>query len=115
MDRKSLFFLIVIDSNVLNPFFKHNLDEPPCDITKNWCGWRSIRGWKRISHRDLEQQGSQESRADDNADSTNKRGTLCWVFLKNQRSLYTVFNHLKFGGLLLFVGDFTLSTVFGRE
>ena len=36
-------------------------------------------------------------------------------FFKNQRSLYTVFNHLKFGGLLLFVGDFTLSTVFGRE
>ncbi|KAM7440722.1 hypothetical protein ABFA07_010120 [Porites harrisoni] len=49
------------------------LDEPPCDITKNWCGWRSLRGWKRISHRDLEQQGSQESRADDNADSTNER------------------------------------------
>ena len=73
-------FLILIDSNVLNPFFKHNLDEPTCDITKNWCGWRSIRGWKRISHRDLEQQGSEESRADDNADSTNERGTLCWVF-----------------------------------
>ena len=33
-----------------------------------------------------------------------------------QRSLCTVFNHLKFGGLFLFVErDFNLSTVFGRE
>jgi len=37
-------------------------------------------------------------------------------FFENQRSLCTVFNHLKFGGLLLFVErDFNLSSVFGRE
>ena len=56
------------------------LDEPPCDISRDWCGWRSLGGWKRITYQELQQQASQQSHNEDvenDADNTDQRSKLC--------------------------------------
>ena len=32
-----------------------NLDDLPCDWSINWCGWKNVRGWKRIKYQELDQ------------------------------------------------------------
>ena len=35
--------------------FSTLLDDRPCDISVDWCGWKNERGWKSIKHKDLDQ------------------------------------------------------------
>ena len=32
-----------------------NLDDRPCDISLDRCGWKNVHGWKRIKYQDLDQ------------------------------------------------------------
>ncbi|XP_022810271.1 uncharacterized protein LOC111347272, partial [Stylophora pistillata] len=32
----------------------NQLDDSPCDISQDWCGWKSIHGWKSLKNKDLD-------------------------------------------------------------
>ena len=58
---------------------KTNLDDRPCDISVDWCGWKSVRGWKRIKYRELDQAyqdngGAIDHDEDDNDDGGTSEG-----------------------------------------
>ena len=35
-----------------------NLGDQPCDTSVDWCGWKNIRGWKRVKYQDLDEDDS---------------------------------------------------------
>ena len=35
-----------------------NLGDQPCDTSVDWCGWKNIRGWKRVKYQELGQDDS---------------------------------------------------------
>ncbi|KAL9987547.1 hypothetical protein ACROYT_G001872 [Oculina patagonica] len=47
-------------------------DDRPCDISVDWCGWKSVRGWKRIRYNELEQDYQDDGDGDDNVDESSK-------------------------------------------
>jgi len=51
------------------------LDKRPCDISKDWCGWRNVHGWKRITYKELEQANQEFPDEDDdhNGDNSDDR------------------------------------------
>jgi len=30
-----------------------NLDDQPCDASVDWCGWKNVRGWRRVKYQEL--------------------------------------------------------------
>ena len=32
-----------------------NLGDQPCDTSVDWCGWKNIRGWKRVRYQELDE------------------------------------------------------------
>jgi len=51
-------------------------DVGPCDISVDWCGWKSVHGWKRIKYQELDQEYQDHGGADgsDNDDDENDKG-----------------------------------------
>lgn len=53
-------------------------DVGPCDISVDWCGWKSVRGWKRIRYQELDQdyqdRGGGAGGGSDNDDDENDKG-----------------------------------------
>ena len=37
-----------------------DLDDRPCDMSTDWCGWKNVLGWKRIQYRELNQNHQDE-------------------------------------------------------
>ena len=52
------------------------LDVGPCDISMDWCGWKSVVGWERIKYQELDQDYQDYGGADrsDNDDGNDKGG-----------------------------------------
>ena len=38
-----------------------NLGDQPCDTSVDWCGWKNIRGWKRVKYQELDQDYQDDS------------------------------------------------------
>ena len=38
-----------------------NLDDQPCDTSVDWCGWKNVRGWKRVKYQELDQDNQYDS------------------------------------------------------
>ena len=38
-----------------------NLDDQPCDTSVDLCGWKNVRGWKRIKYQELDQEHQDNS------------------------------------------------------
>ena len=38
-----------------------NLGDQPCDTSVDWCGWKNIRGWKRVKYQELDQEYQDDS------------------------------------------------------
>ena len=55
-------------------FHISTLDVSPCDISVDWCGWKSVGGWKRIKYSELDQDYQDHGGADhrDNDDKNDK-------------------------------------------
>ncbi|XP_022807964.1 uncharacterized protein LOC111344965 [Stylophora pistillata] len=50
-------------------------DDSPCNISQDWCGWKSIRGWKRLMQKDHQDEAvdtydDKQGDVSDSADST---------------------------------------------
>ena len=53
------------------------LDVGPCDMSVEWCGWKSVRGWKRIKYQELDQNHHDHGAAgsgDNDDDNGNDEG-----------------------------------------
>lgn len=61
-------------SNKLNKRCSNDVEERPCDIVSDWCGWRSLRGWKRIRYRNPERSRQKIYAADPDDDFDNDQG-----------------------------------------
>lgn len=55
------------------------LDVGPCDMSVDWCGWKSARGWKRIKYQELDRDyhdhgaaGSGDNDDDDDDDGNDE-------------------------------------------
>ena len=42
-----------------------NLGDQPCDTSIDWCGWKNVRGWKRVNYQELDQDYQDDSDAKD--------------------------------------------------
>ena len=42
-----------------------NLGDQPCDTSIDWCGWKNVRGWKRVKYQELDQVYQDDSDAKD--------------------------------------------------
>ena len=72
--------LIVIHKNLrisTSHFLISTLDVGPCDISVDWCGWKSVGGWKRVKYQELDQEYQDHDGADrgDNDDENYKGDT----------------------------------------
>ena len=38
-----------------------NLGDQPCDTSIDWCGWKNVRGWKRVKYQELDQDYQDDS------------------------------------------------------
>ena len=67
------------ESSLINPssqsFYNNPLDDRPCDISQDWCGWKSLRGWQRIKYKELDQV-YQDDDGDNNDDEQDGIGEI---------------------------------------